>query len=339
MSARILASVIVGSFSLAACMQQGSETASEPETPAAAAAPEASANPCEGMAGRSPTGVPDCIQAERGGFIPEGIEFDNANRRFLTGSLAEGSIYQIGFDGSLTAVVEDPELVSSVGIEVDEPRDRILVSNSDRDVFGGQAKGQAKLGVYSLTTGERIAMVDLGATTGAGADASFFVNDVTVADDGTVYATDTQRNVIYRVDGDYSGSVFYRFAPMEGLGLNGIVYHPDGYLIVVASSGQGMLYKVPIGNPSGASQVRLSEPATGADGLVWAADGTLAVISNSESRVTKLSSTDGWGSATVAGVANFEGQATTGAAVDDDIYVIEPHFNDPGRPVILRVHF
>jgi hypothetical protein len=48
-----------------------------------------------------------------------------------------------------------------VGIEVDDPRDRLLVANADSSVFQGGGAGQAKLGVYNLTTGERIAMVDL----------------------------------------------------------------------------------------------------------------------------------------------------------------------------------
>ncbi len=83
----------------------------------------------------------------------------------------------------------------------------------------------------------------------------------------------------------------------------------------------------------------MTEPVAGADGLVWAADSTLAAISNSTSSVTKLASDDDWASATVAGVASFEGQATTGAAVDDDIYVVQPHFNDPEQPVILKAEF
>ncbi len=100
-----------------------------------------------------------------------------------------------------------------------------------------------------------------------------------------------------------------------------------------------MLYKVPISDPSGASQVQLSEPVNGSDGLVWASDGTLASISNSTSSVVKLESSDDWASATVAGVASWEGQATTGAAVDDDIYVVQPHFADPEQPEILRAAF
>jgi hypothetical protein len=86
--------------------------------------------------------IPDRIVIERGGFIPEGIEFDTTARRFLSGSLVDGTIYEIGNDGSLTAFVEDSELVSSVGIEADEPRDRLLVANADRSVFHGDGDAE-----------------------------------------------------------------------------------------------------------------------------------------------------------------------------------------------------
>jgi sugar lactone lactonase YvrE len=143
-------------------------------------------------------------------------------------------------------------------------------------------------------------------------------------------------NVIYRVDASYSASVFYRFEPTTALQLNGIVHHADGYLIVVAASGQGLLYRVPTDDPEAASLIRLSQPATGADGLVWAADGRLVVVSNSSGSALAYRSTDGWASAELVGTAGFDGQATTGAAVDDGIYVVQPHFSDAGPPVILR---
>ena len=60
------------------------------------------------------------IVAERGGFIPEGVEYDTTSGRILTGSLSEGSIFHIQNDGQVVTVVSDPDLVSSVGIEVDE---------------------------------------------------------------------------------------------------------------------------------------------------------------------------------------------------------------------------
>ena len=303
--------------------------AAEPEAPVVEPEPEV---------GAPAPGLPDMIVAERGGFIPEGVEYDTASGRLLTGSLSEGSIYQIQADGRVEAVVTDTDLVSSVGIEVDEPGNRLLVANSDRDVFGGEATGQAKLGVYDLATGEHIAMVDLAAAIAdAPDDAAYFANDVAVGDDGTAYVTDTQMNVIYEVSSpDYTASVLYAFAPGEGPGLNGIVYHASGYLLV---AGGESLFKVPLDDPAGISLVTLPETVGGQDGVVWAADGRLAIASNSESRVVALTSNDDWVTAELAGVATYEVQATTAAAVGDDIFVVHPHFNDEDPPSFERVTF
>ena len=285
------------------------------------------------------TELPERIVVERGGFIPEGIEFDTTARRILTGSLVDGTIYEIRADGTLAAFVVDPELVSSIGIEADEPRDRLLVANSDRSVFGGPGPGIAKLGVYRLSTGEKLEMIDLGRLAGGNADDIVFVNDLTVDAAGNVFLTDTFRNVIYRVDPGYQASLLYRFEPSTGLGLNGIVHHVDGYLIVAAVGGQGVLYKVPVVDPGSARPISLSQPATGADGLVWDAAGRLIVVSNSTGSALAYVSDDGWETATLDGTASFAGQATTGAAVDDAIYVVQPHFSDAEPPVILRVDF
>lgn len=281
--------------------------------------------------------LPERIVVERGGFIPEGIEFDTTARRILTGSLVDGTIYEVRPDGTLAAFVVDPELVSSIGIEADEPRDRLLVANSDRSVFGGQGPGIAKLGVYRLSTGERLEMIDLGRLAGGGADDIVFVNDLTVDTAGNVFLTDTFRNVIYRVDPSYQATLLYRFEPTTGLQLNGIVHHVEGYLIVVAIGGQGVLYKVPVADPQSARPITLSQPATGADGLVWDADGRLIVVSNSTGSALAYVSDDDWETARLDGTASFDGQATTGAAVDDAIHVVQPHFSDAEPPVILRV--
>jgi len=281
--------------------------------------------------------LPARIVAERGGFIPEGVEYDAERGRLLTGSLSEGDIFQIHADGRVTPVITDPDLLSSVGIEVDAPRDRLLVANSDRAVFDGSGPGQARLGVYDLNTGTRLAMVDLAATIpNPPANAGYFANDAVSAPDGTIYVTDTFQNVIYRVSPDYQASLWHRFPPTEGLGLNGIVYHPSGYLLVAGGS---VLYKVPISNPAATTAVTLPEAVEGQDGMVWTSDGRLAIVSNSGSRVVALSSNDEWATAQLAGVAPFTGQGTTGAVVGDDIYVVQPHFADAEPPVVERVSF
>jgi sugar lactone lactonase YvrE len=327
----------IAAFALAAgCAPEAEPPAASngQAAPAAATPPPTPTPTAAADAGASSSGMPAVIVAERGGFIPEGVEYDAANSRLLTGSLADGTIYTWDDEGSLTAVVQDPELVSSVGIEVDEPRDRLLVANSDSAVFQGGTQGHAKLGVYRLSTGERLAMVDLGGLVDG--DGAFFANDVAVADSGEIYVTDTQRNVVSRVDNEYEASVLHAFEPMEGLQLNGIEYHTDRYLLVI-SLGNGNLYKVPVDDPDATSQVTLPEPVAGGDGAVWTADGRLAIVSNSSGRVVALASDDAWASARVVGTATYEGQATTAAAVGDDVYVVKPHFADQDPPSIERV--
>jgi sugar lactone lactonase YvrE len=291
-------------------------------------------------AAESESGWPEVIVAERNLFIPEGIEYDQTQGRFLLGSLREGSVYQLERDGRLTPVVEDPELVSSVGLEVDEARGRLLVANSDSSIFtpaGAGKSGQAKLGVFELSSGRRIAMIDLAPTIEDRTEQTvFFANDATVDDRGIIYVSDTRTGAIYRVDESYQASLLHRFEPSEAFSPNGLVYHPSGYLLV---AGRESLYKLPLDEPASASQVRLPEPVSGADGVVWWSDGRLAIVANRANRVVVFESSDEWLSAELVGVAPYEVMASTVAVVGDDLYVVHPHFRDDGIPSVERLKF
>ena len=307
----------------------------EPESPTATSAPPATPPAAAPAARPLANALVAVITAERGGFIPEGIEYDEDNGRFLTGSLAEGTIFVIERAGRVVPFIRDAELVSSVGIEADESRDRLLVANSNSAVFSDQnATGHAKLGVYNLTSGEKLAMVDLGATIGAGA--RHFANDVTVDDEGNAYVTDTFANAIYKVTPQYQATVMQRFTDLpEGVQLNGIVYHDGGYLLAVAEE---RIYKVPVANPAGTTQVNVTEPVGGQDGIVLTKDGRLIATSNSESepRLVAFMSNDNWASAQRVSVAILNGQATTAAVVGDEIWAVHPHFADAEPPTIER---
>jgi len=302
----------------------------EPESPTATSAPPATP-PAADPAARSLVAV---ITAERGGFIPEGIEYDEDNGRFLSGSLAEGTIFVIERDGRVVPFIRDADLVSSVGIEADESHDRLLVANSNSVVFNDQnARGHAKLGVYHLTTGEKLAMVDLGSTIDAGA--RHFANDLTVDGAGNVYVTDTFANAIYKVTPQYQATLMHRFTDLPDTSLNGIVYHDGGYLLAVAEE---RIYKVPVANPAGTTLVSVTEPVGGQDGIVLTKDGRLVATSNSESepRLVAFASNDNWASAQRVGVAILNGQATTAAIVGDEIWAVHPHFADAEPPTIER---
>jgi hypothetical protein len=268
------------------------------------------------------------------------VEYDTKNKRFLVGSLAQGTVFVVANDGTLTPFVQDPDLKSSVGIEVDEERNRLLVPNSDAAVFGGQSAGQAKLGIYDLTSGKRIAMVDLAAA--GPKDAKHFANDVTVGSDGSAYVTDTMARVIYKVDPKNNASVLLpnTFASIAQFQFNGIVFHPSGYLLV-AESVTGDIYKVPVAKPETFTKVKLPEQPAGADGIVWhPTDGCLIVVRNDKSQqVVAFKSADNWATATVEGRGTFGAQGTTAAVNENGVYVVQPFFADAkAQPVIEHVH-
>jgi sugar lactone lactonase YvrE len=310
-------SVVAAALIVASC---GSRESQAP----AAAEPQAAPEVAPAAA------LPASITFSTPGIGPEGVEYDTRNQRFLVGSLARGTVFTVGNDGSLTPFIEDPDLKSSVGIEVDEEHDRLYVANSDAAVFGGKSAGQAKLGIYDLSTGDRIAMVDLAAAGPKGAK-SHFANDVAIGSDGSAYVTDTMARVVYKVDPNNTASVFLpnTFASAQRHMLNGIVFDPAGYLLV-AETVAGDLYKVPVDKPASFTKVKLPEPLSGADGLVWLADGRLVVVRNNEAKsVVALTSADDWASATVAGTGTFTEQASTAAVADGAVYVTHPYLNDP----------
>ena len=283
--------------------------------------------------------LPDTITMKTAGFVPEGVEYDTKNKRFLVGSLAEGTVFVVASDGTLTPFIKDPDLKSSVGLEVDEARNRLLVANSDSGVFSGKSAGQAKLGIYDLGSGKRVAMVDLAAAGPAEAK-SHFANDLTVGPDGSVYVTDTMARVVYKVDPKNAVSVFVpnSFGDVKAISLNGIVAHPAGYLLV-ADSVAGDVYKVPLDKPETLSKVKLPEPVSGADGLLWHPDNSLIVVRNDKSQlVVSLKSSDDWATARLESKGASSTQQTTGALTENGVYVVHPFFADAkAMPVIERV--
>jgi sugar lactone lactonase YvrE len=286
------------------------------------------------------TKLPDTITLKSPGVVPEGIEYDTKNKRLLAGSLSQGTVSVVGADGTLTPFIKDPDLKSSVGIEVDEERNRLLVANSDRSVFGGQSAGQAKLGVYDLSSGKRLAMLDLAAV-GPSDAKSHFANDLAVAADGSAYVTDTMARVIYKVTPQYKASVFLpnSFGGTDRVAFNGIVAHPGGYLLV-AEMAAGDIYKVPLDKPLSFSKVKLPEPVPGADGMLWhPQENSLVVVRNDPSQlVLALKSSDNWASAQIDSRGTTKMQHTTAALTDNGIYVVHPFFNDAkAMPVIEHV--
>jgi sugar lactone lactonase YvrE len=265
---------------------------------------------------------------------PEGVEWDDAHKRFLVTSLRKGEVGAVSDSGSYTTFANDPRMICSVGIELDPERDRVLVCNSD----GGAGEKSSKettgkiaaLAVFQLSTGKLTNYVDLA----KGSEGGHFCNDIAIADDGTAYITDSFSPVIYKVDTNYNASVLINDQTFTGpaFNLNGIVVKDNFLLVDKMNSGQ--LFKIPLDNPKSFSEVKLPEKLEGADGMLWAPDGSLIVIGNNNAHVgitastkplnavLRLTSDDNWQTAAIKGKASTgDVFATTGTLRDGQIYV------------------
>ncbi len=269
--------------------------------------------------------LPEMIRFSKMALYPEGIDYDANGNRFLVSSLREGIVGAVRGDGNYQVLSQDSNMVSAVGIRIDSARDRVLVCNSDVGVsVHTKPENQGKLaglGVFQLSTGALIKYIDLAALSQGG---GHFCNDIALDSNGTAYATDSFSPIIYKISADLNASVLLkneRFAG-EGFNLNGVVVKDD-YLLVTKYN-EGVLFKIPLNDPEKFSQVTIAETFPGADGLLWAADGSLIVIANAQTnKALKLTSADNWASATVANsVVTGEVFATTGVKINNDVYVL-----------------
>lgn len=97
-------------------------------------------------------------------------------------------------------------------------------------------------------------------------------------------------------------------APAGSFGLNGIVYHPNGYLLISKTS-DGTVFKIPLSNPAGFT--RVTSPGvnlTGSDNLLLQDNNTLQTAYNTQNKVYRLASTDNWTTMTLTGTFDAAGQ-------------------------------
>ncbi|WP_185816969.1 SMP-30/gluconolactonase/LRE family protein [Hymenobacter metallilatus] len=287
---------------------------------------------------------PDKITVPQAALSPEGIQYDEANRRFFVSSRTQGRIGTVKDDSTYTQFADDARLVSTIGLNLDANRQRLLVAVSDNGANTSRSSAAtrqklAALAIYNTNNGTLSNFVDLG---GLRPTQNHFANDIAVDSQGNAYITDSLSPIIYKVDTQGNASVFLenaQLAASSGFGLNGIVFHPDGYLLV-ARSNDGTLFKVPLSTPANFSRVTTTQSLVGADGLLLVDNQTLLLVAGSQSTVFRLASTDAWVT------ANRTGSFATGAVSPTtitrrtmDAYVLYPYQATSPRFAITKVKF
>ncbi len=278
--------------------------------------------------------TPDVVSFKQAMLYPEGVDWDADRKRFMVTSIHQGIVGTVTDDGVYSVFAQDPRMVSAVGIRIDAGRDRVLVCNADPGASkfsSPKTTGKlAALAVFQLSTGKLIKYINLV----EGLEGGHFCNDIVIAKDGTAYISDSFSTMIHKVTPDYKTSVFLdnKIFAGKAFNLNGIVIK-DNYLLVDKFN-EGLLFKVPLDNPEAFTQVKINEKFDGADGLLWAPDGTLVLIANNSAhggypsgvatdKVVKLASTDDWATAQVVSTADTgDVFATTGVVRDGEIYVV-----------------
>ncbi len=260
--------------------------------------------------------APDTITINVPSLMPEGIEYDATRGQFLLGSISQSSVSVVADDGTLTTLVQDPKLHSIIGLQIDAERNRLLFGSTDRAQVG-------QLGIYDLTTGAEIHVVDLAALT---PDASgHFPNDIAIDKDGNAYVADSAAGVFYKVDVDGKASVFLQDPSFVGqFVLNGIDYNPNGYLVAVRGTD---LIKIPLDNPQSFTVVKVDGDVPGGDGIIFVDAKTLVAAVGNPKHVVQLTSEDDFETAAITGdYIPASGSVTTVAVRDGIPYTTDAQF-------------
>lgn len=284
---------------------------------------------------RREAGLPDVLVTHAPSVHPEGVAYDPTRRAFLVGSVRHGTVSVVRPNGSVHTLIDDPRMVSTIGVHVDPIRRRLLVVFADLGV-GERSTPETTmhlsgLGIFDLRTGEPRRFVDLAAVAGPGLHAA---NDLAIGPDGTAYVTDPLSDALVRVDVRGQASVlardsrFHDASQPTSFGLNGIVWHPGGYLLAVKSWG-GELFRVTTGSQPVVRQVVTDQPIHNGDGLLLRPDGALLAVTNplgpqGVAAVRLLRSRDRWTSASTTTLVPWPDSApTTVTATPCGDYVLD----------------
>jgi len=256
-----------------------------------------------------PVEFPERISFDSPSLYPEDFVYDESNERFFVGSSYGGEIVTVDLEGNVTPFTALPELVTVVGMAFDNVNNQLFVCNSDIGVSeNGPSDITGTLAtVYSFdgATGHVVNEYDLASLL---PDQPHFINDMVFDNRGNLYITDSGSPVIYRISANGEMSVFatsplFEVSPNALVGLNGIAFNPQGFLIVAHSENREFL-KISISDPTDIEVVEMSESIEGGDGIRFVDDNTLLVVTGSivggESFVHVINSSDIWSSATVS---------------------------------------
>ena len=194
---------------------------------------------------------------------PESLSADRAERLYI-GSV-KGVIFRTGPADDVAVPWIRPTaengILSILGVLVDEKTRTLWACSAPMPFRVRPATGTSALLAFNLATGRPKGRFDFPAPASA-------CNDVTIARDGTAFATDTPNGRIFMLKpGAKALRLFAEDAQLKGV--DGIAFSGDGKLYVNNVQAQTMLRidRKPDGAFAGLTPLVLSQPVKGPDGL------------------------------------------------------------------------
>jgi len=270
-------------------------------------------------------------------LYPEGTAYHPTKNLYYISSVRTGTIGTVDEKGTFRVFYQDSTLKSTYGMKVDTKRNRLWVCAADANYSmysePSTHKKMSRLIGLDLNTGSKTDDIDLSALM----EGKHFANDLTLDDAGNIYITDSYSPVIYKVDAQMKASIFTRndWFKSEDIGLNGIEWSPDGYLIVAHNS-KGQLFKVDLREPERITKIQVKTFFPGADGLLWDSAGNLVLLQNKGvNKAFQLTSNDKWKSAEVKAYTLVEDRLhhpTTATMNKGKIYAVNSKMNELSDP-------
>ena len=267
------------------------------------------------------------------GVYPEGIAYDKAANIFYVSGVRTASIGKVDIGGKYTQLFSDSTLKSTYGMKLDPAGKKLWVCAGDANYSKYRSddtyRKMIRLISIDVSTGKKVNDIDLSQL----AIGEHFANDITFDDKGNIYITDSYSPNIYKVDASGKASVFAN-SPMfyaAGIGLNGLVYHPSGFLLAV-NSGAGCLLKINMADPKDVVKVKIPQFFPGADGLWLDDNNNLTLVQNqSVNKIFKIATKDNWINASVTMATKAEAmfaQPSTAAKANNKTWIMNSKLNE-----------
>jgi len=215
----------------------------------------------------------------------EGVAYDPGSNQVFVGSTTDGTLFQGDLDtGDVTILSQgDPNRTTAIGLKVDDAGHLIVAGGPTGSVF-----------VVDAASGSTVAQF----SNGLGADATF-VNDVAIAPNGDVFATDSFNPALYRIAAvdletggeltsfvEFGGTAF-EYGEPGTFNANGLAITEDGSYAIVVNPSSGRLFRIDLQGGEVAEILIDGESVAFGDGVLI--DGQiLYVVRNQLSLIVRL---------------------------------------------------